>query len=949
MQGVQAKKVLGYMILPGIIPRAKNLFASGFGYLAFLMASIYGIVKLLPSNHPYLEPQNIGKFGIRHVIGEAANNLVISRKNIDQIIIFTALMVGIVILVMQLALLLYGYVIQPALAQSIFSNGQPERDIAFMMMDRVFGIPGFFKSCVDIGVACTENGPVEPGNLPHAFHAGLHSLFRFYSLGLLVVAAMIFLYFVVVVIGETAVTGTPFGQRFQNVWVPIRLVVALGLLVPINYGLNSGQFITLYAAKIGSNMATNGWLKFNEELGDIGATGETQNNIALPQTPNIAPTVAFMSLAHACAYSYWHQDESKNYVPPMQRDYYTQPMNTIKAYFVKNPSLSGGGGATFQEVTPSTTYQTALDFYDKSDIRIRFGVRDEEKNKQYKGAVEPTCGEINISIVDASTAGGAGPGAVQQYYYELIKNLWHTGGSAQYNLIQISQKYMALYFNDQWISASGAPYYVSCTICGPSDEALMCNGIFVSDNPSCATAELGNNLKTEMVADIQGDLASHIEQIWNDYNLANQSNEKDDEILQYGWGGAGIWYNRINSLNGAFISAVTSVPRPVSYPVIMEEVREQKTSNDSAPAPIDKFDPSFKGERLVDLFESNLAGSDATTIAKGLSSYYKYWYLDGANNISEDSTSTGAVFQDTIHLVFGTSGLMAMRGENAYIHPLAQLTAVGKSLVDSAIINVLGATLDGTMGNLFDKMFGLAKGTAAGLATNIAFIGLTAGFILYYILPFLPFVYFFFAVGGWVKGIFEAMVGVPLWALAHLRLDGEGLPGDSAANGYFLIFEIFVRPILIVVGLVAAVTIFTAQVRVLHSIWPLVLDNLTGYADQYDATILDVGGIVLKRGIIDQFFFTVLYTIIVYMLATASFKLIDQIPDNILRWMGAGVSSFNDINDDATQGLTRYAAVGGLTFGRQLTSSAQQFGQGVGSVLGKEAGQLGELLGTRKK
>ena len=189
------------------------------------------------------------------------------------------------------------------------------------------------------------------------------------------------------------------------------------------------------------------------------------------------------------------------------------------------------------------------------------------------------------------------------------------------------------------------------------------------------------------------------------------------------------------------------------------------------------------------------------------------------------------------------------------------------------------------------------------------------------------------------------MVGVPLWALAHLRLDGEGLPGDSASNGYFLIFEIFLRPILTVFALVAAILIFSAQVRVLHLIWGLVIDNLTGHSDIYQLGVISPGTQmeVIRRETIDQFFFTILYTVIVYMLATASFKLIDQIPDNILRWMGAGVSSFSDINDDATQGLTRYAAIGGLTVGQKLAGSAQQVGTGVRNIIGRESGKLGEL------
>ena len=99
-----------------------------------------------------------------------------------------------------------------------------------------------------------------PSSFPWPFHDALHALYEFYSIGLLVIAMFIVLYFVVVIVAETAQTGVPFGKRFNTVWAPLRLVIAIGLLVPIGYGLNSAQYIVLYAAKYGSNFATNGWL-----------------------------------------------------------------------------------------------------------------------------------------------------------------------------------------------------------------------------------------------------------------------------------------------------------------------------------------------------------------------------------------------------------------------------------------------------------------------------------------------------------------------------------------------------------------------------------------------------------------------------------------------------------------------------------------------------------------
>ena len=64
------------------------------------------------------------------------------------------------------------------------------------------------------------------------------------------------------------------------------------------------------------------------------------------------------------------------------------------------------------------------------------------------------------------------------------------------------------------------------------------------------------------------------------------------------------------------------------------------------------------------------------------------------------------------------------------------------------------------------------------------------------------------------------------------------------------------------------------------------------------------------RGPIDEFFFTVIYTIIAYLMAMSSFKLIDIIPNNILRWMGQSVSTFNDEAENPAEGLVGKAAVG---------------------------------------
>jgi conjugal transfer/type IV secretion protein DotA/TraY len=209
---------------------------------------------------------------------------------------------------------------------------------------------------------------------------------------------------------------------------------------------------------------------------------------------------------------------------------------------------------------------------------------------------------------------------------------------------------------------------------------------------------------------------------------------------------------------------------------------------------------------------------------------------------------------------------------------------------------------------------------------------LTAGFALFYVVPFLPFLYFFFSVGGWIKGIFEAMVGVPLWALAHIRIDGQGLPGDAAANGYYLIFEVFLRPILMLFGLLGSILIFAAAVRVLNDIWDLVVHNLSGFDMEEQGT--DLADPEFYRGPVDEFFFLVIYTIIVYMIGVSAFKMVYLVPNQILRWMGQSVSTFGDQTEDPTKGLMQTVAIGGGSVSNQLASAAKQ-GGGAMQSLGK--------------
>ena len=398
-------------------------------------------------------------------------------------------------------------------------------------------------------------------------------------------------------------------------------------------------------------------------------------------------------------------------------------------------------------------------------------------------------------------------------------------------------------------------------------------------------------------------------------------------LYSKGWAAAGIWYNSIAELNGNLTVAVNSFPVVTQYPEVMETILAKKVETDEELVYQERFKPDIKGQNDPSNY---LASGYSKEFADMLYDAYVAW--DTASGVNSNSKVTGNVITDGIAMLLGTNGLYSMR-RNAGVHPLAQLTGIGRSLVEAAIRNLGYAAIGGAggilLGDILGKFAGNLGTTAASLLVSLATMQLTVGFVLFYVVPFLPFLYCFFAVGGWVKGIFEAMVGAPLWALAHIRIDGHGLPGQAAMSGYFLIFEIFIRPILIVFGLLASISIFAALVRVLNSVFTLVTENITGY--DVDSTLSGAGMMTQARGRIDQFFFTVIYAIIVYMMGMSSFKLIDQIPNQILRWMGQSVATFGDQREDPAQGL-----MGRVSMGSQ-------------QAIGRMGGGLNQLIGVGKK
>ncbi len=892
--------IFRYVFLPQIAPRLHGLLGSGFGHLAYFIAQIYRAARLIPAGHPCLQARSIGDYHLRDVMGIAASNLKFTKGNIDQIIVFFAIIAGIVMLCAQFFILLLSFLVNPAFAQDMpdsygdyfVLNANPaETDIAFRLLRQVFGVPDIF------GSAAGEN-------IPTTFHHALHGLFQIYSTALLVIAVLIALYFIIAVLAETAQTGTPFGKRFNHVWAPIRLVIGIGALIPLGYGLNSAQWVTLYAAKFGSSFASNGWAIYHETLKQE-YLGNPESLVGTPQIPEFQHLPAFMMLVKTCKIA---EEERRGVGRTID-----QGNGGIDAYLVKN---TAEGGANIK-ISDKSTWKDAVEFFNYGDIRIRFGSYNNETYKDYRGHVFPYCGDLVLQTT-SHPEGEPGSVSMHEFYYQLIKDLWTGDHFGDY------PRQFAEYYAPKKDRATGA-------------------------NPPSIDDSFKEQIYTSLQTEFENAINEAVEAQTGSENWKNnivRLGGDEINIAEYGWGGGGVWYNKVAQINGDLMTSVLNVPRPKEYPFTLSVILVEKMKEDQNLTEEDKFKPYHSDGRPV-----NFPYLGDERIADALNHVYLYWHETGyrSDSLAAHTNLTGNAFIDAINAILGTQGLFDIC-KNTLIHPLAQLSMVGKGIMEAAIRNLASSVTGGILASAaifqeYQAIPGLLK-AASSFYSAVAGVGIIIGFVMFYIVPFMPFLYFFFAVGGWVKGLFEAMVGVPLWALAHLRIDGEGLPGDAAAAGYFLVFEVFVRPILIIFGLLASIAIFSAMTKVLNEIFYLVVSNMSGFdvaqttcgpdGQNSNASSPEAGSAEFFRGPIDEFFFTIIYTIIIYMMGMSSFKLIDLIPNNILRWMGRGEASFGDQAGEPAEGLMQRMSTGGYAIsnslqeaGRGLSGAADAAAQGV--------------------
>ncbi len=881
------RSVLGWLFNPQLGPAISPLRESTRIFLQ-LMATVFASYMLIPKDYPGLHDSNT-RLTLSGIIGTAWRNLRFTRESLPQTILFFAITgmmaFSAVVAVFSLLSLFVGHAhaaTNGAGGGSLFTPGA--EDVAQSWLNYLFigpsgGANSSYPTLSDTYGDATATMP-DPFQGSVALQGALMTALAMYSDAILIVAAIILFYHLAAMVVETAHHGVPMGKRASQIWAPIRLVVAIGLLVPINGGLNSGQFIVIKMAELGSALASNVWGVFLTQLASYNTTA-TSPAAALQQQVAIA-----IIRMEACKISW---------------NYHT--------------TLAGLSAAIMTPTTSTSPAGTTTHYSGNS------------------GADQDICGSYFI----ASSSGSSSPNSGN-----FANALEQAAAQAQTQAIQSSMSAFdtaAQEINNVLPPVPGTP--ISSSI--PLDSSFQ-----------------------DAIGTYQQNVDQGIANSISNSQVGNQISAAVNTMKPYGWVMAGAFLNTISRIQADIADAASSSMPKTTPPKPDSQAPELNLTGASDPdganipllvaTDLANFDtlqyaainnaPSTTNVGCSAMVGLDVGPKDGDglvgfmfKVIERIAESYNVWTEDDQSNVCDSSTPNPGAKGFTLGVqVNGNDPIaqMSLLGHN-FIRAAMQLVGYGVAIqagsgllegLDSGTQSVLKARIDGSSSSLKKLLGGLsgaggmvgAAGSAIGsLMMFIALIFWTAGFVLAFLLPVMPFMRFFFAVIAWVAAIVEAIIAIPLVALAHLSPEGEGLSGEKAKAAYFFVFNLFVRPVLVVFGLICGLIMFMIALSFLNY----------GYA----IAVAGAGATASGYATLSRLIYSILYVGVLYVTSNHCFMLIDHLPEQALRWMGAqgqAIPKMGDAERIENIGTVISGYAGQQAMG-QLSSNAEKIGKSVGS------------------
>jgi hypothetical protein len=877
--------MFGYIFKPRI---GRNIGEIGrtFGIFPRLLANIFAMQGMFPRQHPALRDESI-RLSLSDVLSVAYASLDWSRAGLPRVVFFFAVVFSIGFSVIALALAIMGIFSAPAHAAGIFTSPSPKTDLANMWLDHIFNGGTFSVTVPNAAGDLTSTTTTNINNtIPNLFRR----LAGMYSNAMLVLAVIILLYHLINMTVMTAHEGKPMGRGAHQVWAPIRLVFALGLLVPVASGFSSGQYLVMWIAKQGSGLASYVW--GNPTTG-IGTTFVSQRSVteAKPILDGSTVLPSFIDIG-SCLKK--NQIEMSSTQEPFSDPPPFPAVVTDVGYAGTLQALGGPGGPNAAVLAKGKTiriddqvagetvntaeisqkiYPVGWDFA-KNTYRVSGGNVDCGSITYPASGNDPNAESGNPDVKVANVIRKAANDATKAVAYDAIQL-----GSINYLAQVVRQK------NDDLTTPGLATFnftdskkkleetYREAYINSIRQSALTTPGLTFNDDQGTVRFEQAplsaadaTKLASNPHLGVQGDL---------------------------GWISAGAFYLKMAAQNGLIAGAVTYVPSVVASG--SDDSNVQVQTKQEGTKKTDK-DGGWPGGCWNPMNWISCAGSNFMALMGhvGLANDARQWIwhtqFTSAQPMSDMLNLGSKLINGAVMCIImgAVLNILISAGDDLVTNALAKVLPIpggSKNAVKAAkaatkigkFAKFFGGPLSFLVSSAVEIVADQTMNAIRMLPTLLFSLGgllFLPGILLFFILPTLPFLNFLTGIFTWFLSLMQAVIAIPIIAIAHITPNGEGLPSQSARGAYVMILQIFLRPIMMIFGLLAFIMVVNTGVSILNVLFFGV------YKFQISSNSVN--------GLISGVCLFVLYAAAAYGIVNIANTAIDDFPLKAVSWIGGG-------------------------------------------------------------
>lgn len=749
----------------------------------------------------------------------------------------------------------------------------------------------------------------------------LGTMFKTFNSVILSVAVLIVIYATVVGVMKTAHEGEPMGKQWNSLWIPIRMVLGIASLVPTGSGYCALQMVMMWVIVQGIGAADSLW---NTALSYVNVVGSPYGQVTIP-TVGVANSLNGLFQALTC-------DQTAKITA-------ADPAGLKKGGYFCSSNKSGYCTSTFQELSPNTS------------------------TTSYSIGPNGSCGVLTYCNQESLCSGNNSTSlkctSCKAQVAALREILPVLTGVAQ-GLAQADYSYRQFYYSSsvilnnaswKWIydyCAAQTPPIPRSECCVPSRSPIQfCqankNNPGVPGNPNFPTPnanDVPQNASEAVVKALYWPYAIqplvggnvdfintavnyYSEQVTaavTDYiteqgkNINNLGGDLSD-AAQVGWIFAGAYYYAIASSNNKNLED--------SIPDLTMTVGDPAADSSN---PMSGYRNNFEAASTLEAVASGQSGTFAST-----------------PQLSQIGSALGAA-NKTVSETFTSSAKGSSGGSN----PLSALQMTGAVLLGVVVllypVLLILAFVLGTASHL--NWFTLGTGMMLPISGGVlmltmflvpALFGFLAiltslGATLGIYVPLIPYVVFTFGAIGWFIMTIETMVAGPLVALGILSPSGEHEILGKSQHALMLLFDVFLRPSLMIFGLMAAMLLASVVVEMInYAFWTTVLEGIS------------MGGAAMANPLEIIIYLSAYISLLVAAL-NKCFQTIYLVPQGVLSWIGGQGKSYGG----EAEGVQ--AAEKGVSAGSGGAQSAMTKGQsGAAEGGGTLAGQVNKAAKKAEK